>query len=124
MDKILTIQNSKQDLLLLSPEEILYIKSDGNYCSMLLYGRTEPIELWENLKNLLETIDSQMRKAFPKLVRIGKQYILNIDYINRIDTKKDTITLWRKGMNEPVVLDGISHKALLALTNALLNDKR
>lgn len=41
----------------------------------------------------------------------------------RIDTKKDKLTLWRKGMDMPIVLDGISHKALSALADGLLNDK-
>lgn len=62
MEKILTTQNTKQDLLLLSPDEILYIKSDGNYCSMLLYGRNEDGVTMRmlNLTGLKAEIDEKM----------------------------------------------------------------
>lgn len=95
MSKLIIIQNTTQDLLRLSPDEIMYIQSDGNYCQLWLYGREEPVQLWISLKAVS----------------------------GLIDVKKDKLTLWRKGMDMPIVLDGISHKALSALADGLLNDK-
>lgn len=123
MSKPIIIQNTTQDLLRLSPDEIMFIQSDGNYCQLWLYGREEPVQLWISLKAVSGLIDVQMRGLLPMFVRIGKQHVLNISYIHRIDTKKDKLTLWRKGMDMPIVLDGISHKALAALADGLLNDK-
>lgn len=122
MSKPIIIQNTTQDLLRLSSDEIMYIQSDGNYCQLWLYEHNEPIQLWVSLKAVSEMIDEQMRGEAPMFVRIGKQHVLNLGYINRIDTKKDTVTLWRKGMEAPVVLYGVSHKALSALTDRLLNE--
>lgn len=122
MSKPIIIQNTTQDLLRLSSDEIMYIQSDGNYCQLWLYEHNEPIQLWVSLKAVSEMIDEQMRGEAPMFVRIGKQHVLNLGYINRIDTKKDTVTLWRKGMEAPVVLYGVSHKALSALTGRLLNE--
>ena len=122
MSKPIIIQNTTQDLLRLSSDEIMYIQSDGNYCQMWLYEHSDPIQLWVSLKAVSEMIDVQMKGEAPVFVRIGKQHVLNLGYINRIDTKKDTLTLWRKGMETPVILDGISHKALSALADKLLND--
>lgn len=122
MSKPIIIQNTTQDLLRLSSDEIMYIQSDGNYCQLWLYEHNEPIQLWVSLKAVSEMIDEQMRGEAPMFVRIGKQHVLNLGYINRIDTKKDTVTLWRKGMEAPVVLNGVSHKALSALTDRLLKE--
>lgn len=115
----LIIQNTTQDMLRLSPDEIMYIQSDGNYCQLWLYGCEAPVQLWVSLKAVSEMIDMQMRGLPSVFVRIGKQHVLNISYIHRIDLKKNLLTMWRKGMDKPVVLDAISHKALSALADGL-----
>ncbi len=122
MQKPLIIQNTTQDLLRLSPDEIMYIKSDGNYSQLWLYGHDEPVQLWMSLAAIADSIRVQMQGVARMFVRIGKQHVLNISYIHRIDTKKNALTLWRRGMNEPVILKSISHKALQDLTEGLLND--
>lgn len=122
MERLLVIQNGVADLLRLTFDEILYIRSDGDYCTLVLSNDTE-IQLWMNLKKVSEIIDLQMHEVQPVFVRVGKQYVLNIRYIYRIDTKKDQLSLWRKEMGMPVQLGGISHKALVALDGSLENNE-
>lgn len=119
MEKMLVIDNKSDGLIRVSPNEIMYIKSDGNYCLVRLYGRDKSIQIWESLKNIEGLIKEQMRAERPCLVRTGKQYILNIDYISNINTSKDTLSLWRKEMVEPIIIKELSHKALVNLSNAL-----
>lgn len=123
MDKTIVIQNSSHELLRLRPDEIIYIKSDGNYSDMWLYGRDKAVEIWDSLADLSKLLDDEMRDVYPVFVRTGKQHILNIDYIHRIDTKNDTLTLWRKGMGEPIILRGLSHKALQNLSTGIVEEK-
>ena len=60
----------------------------------------EEIQLWMNLKAITELIDQQMRQQEIIFVRVGKQYVLNLHYISRIDTKKDQLSLWRKELSQ------------------------
>lgn len=113
------IDNKSDGLIRLSPDEIMYIKSDGNYCLVRLYGCEKSIQIWESLKDMEGLIREQMRAERPRLVRTGKQYVLNIDYISNINTSKDTLSLWRKGMAEPIIIKELSHKALVSLSSAL-----
>lgn len=119
MEKLLVIDNKSDGLIRVSPDEIMYIKSDGNYCLAKLYGRDKLIQIWESLKDMESLIKEQMRAERPRLVRTGKQFILNIDYISVINTSKDTLSLWRKGMAESITIKELSHKALASLLAAL-----
>lgn len=101
------------------PDEIMYIKSDGNYSLMWLYGHDDPIQLWCSLKAVSESFDEQMHAERPILSRIGKQYVLNVDYITSINISKNTLTLWRKGMEKSIVIKDLSHQVLVKLSEKL-----
>ena len=118
MKQLLTIQNGGTELFRLAFDEILYIRSDGNYCVMTL-SDGEEIQLWMNLKAITDLIDQQMRQQQVVFVRVGKQYVLNLHYISRIDTKKNQLTLWRKDLARKTVLGEISHKALSLLEEGI-----
>lgn len=72
-----------------------------------------------NLKAITELIDQQMRQQEIAFVRVGKQYVLNLHYICRIDTKKDQLSLWRKEIPQKIILNSISHKALQLLEEGI-----
>ena len=82
MKQLLIIQNGSTEMMRLAFDEILYIRSDGNYCMMTL-SNGEEIQLWMNLKAITELIDQQMRQQEIVFVRVGKQYVLNLHYISR-----------------------------------------
>jgi len=105
-------------MMRLAFDEILYIRSDGNYCVTTL-SNGEELQLWMNLKAITELIDQQMRQQEIVFVRVGKQYVLNLHYICRIDTKKDQLSLWRKEIPQKIVLNSISHKALQLLEEGI-----
>lgn len=113
MEKLLIIQNGATDLLRLETDEILCIRSDGNYCNMIL-SNGKNVQLWMNLLDISRCIDQQLREVKSVFVRTGRQYILNMHYIFDIDTKRNQLTLWRKEI-DPIVIDEISHDALSRL---------
>ncbi len=57
-----------------------------------------------NLKAITELIDQQMRQQEIVFVRVGKQYVLNLHYISRIDTKKDQLSYGGKTIKRGNVL--------------------
>lgn len=118
LEALLKIQNGSNELLLLTADEILFIRSDGNYCVMTL-SDGEEVQLWISLKSISELIDEQMRQQQPVFVRVGKQYVINLHYICCIDTRKDCLTLWRRGLYRKIGLDTISHNALSMLEEGI-----
>ena len=105
-------------MMRLAFDEILYIRSDGNYCVMTL-SNGEELQIMDEPKTITELIDQQMRQQEIVFVRVGKQYVLNLHYICRIDTKKDQLSLWRKEIPQKIVLNSISHKALQLLEEGI-----
>ena len=110
-------------MMRLAFDEILYIRSDGNYCVMTL-SNGEEIQLWMNLKAITELIDQQMRQQEIVFVRVGKQYVLNLHYISRIDTKKDQLSLWRKELSQKIVLDYYNNLLTISSETAVNHTKR
>ena len=71
-------------LLLLKTEDIAYIEADGKYAQILLAdGKTEYI-----FDSLVE-IESFI--PFDTFIRTGRSFIINKDYIRRIDIKKSVV---------------------------------
>ncbi len=118
MEKLLIIQNGATDQLRLEAGEILCIHADGNYCMMTLSDGRE-MQLWMNLLEVTRLIDEQMKNEQSVFVRTGRQYILNLRYISRIDTKRDELTLWRKDITAPILIKTISHEALTKLSKGI-----
>ena len=118
MKQLLIIQNGSTEMMRLAFDEILYIRSDGNYCVMTL-SNGEEITAMDEPQSHYRLIDQQMRQQEIVFVRVGKQYVLNLHYISRIDTKKDQLSLWRKELSQKIVLDSISHKALQLLEEGI-----
>jgi DNA-binding LytR/AlgR family response regulator len=118
MEKLLIIQNGATDQLRFEAGEILCIHADGNYCMMTLADGRE-LQLWMNLLEVTRLINEQMKDERSIFVRTGRQYILNLRYISRIDTKKDELVLWRKDIAEPVIIKTISHEALTKLSKGI-----
>jgi DNA-binding LytR/AlgR family response regulator len=70
----------------LKPEDIAYVKADGNYAQIgLAGGDTE--EIFERLGEIEKTLPSEI------FLRIGKSLIINRGYVRRINTKKSLLEI-------------------------------
>jgi two-component system LytT family response regulator len=84
-EKILRFKNYS-GLILLKPEDIAYVKADGNYAQIgLACGDTE--EIFERLGEIEKTLPSEI------FLRIGKSLIINRGYVRRINTKKSLLEI-------------------------------
>ena len=89
---VLTIKN-KSEVLYLRLSNILYIQADGNYCDIYLADggvlNTLTYQRAEIAKMMDEQIPEEIRKRF---VLVGKSYMVNTDYVLRIQPSKQLLT--------------------------------
>ncbi|MBR3496471.1 MAG: LytTR family transcriptional regulator [Prevotella sp.] len=88
----LTIKN-KSEVLYLRLSNILYIQADGNYCDVYLVDggvlNTLTYQRAEIAKMMDEQMPADIRKRF---VLVGKSYMVNTDYVLRIQPSKQLLT--------------------------------
>jgi len=78
--------NTRSGYILVSPSEVVYCKADGNYTHVqLLSGKMELIT--HNLGTIEELIGSG------NFFRASRSYLVNINYLSRVDRKNCTCTL-------------------------------
>lgn len=84
-EKILKLKNFG-GLLLLKPEDIAFVKADGNYAQVML-ANGEVEEIFERL--------GEIEKNLPKeiFIRASKSLIINRKYIRQINTKKSIVQI-------------------------------
>lgn len=74
------VQNSNEKLILFE-EELIYIKSEGNYCQIFYHEKSSPkkIILRNTLKNMEESL-----KYSNRILRCHKSYIINLDKVLQV----------------------------------------
>ena len=91
MDRYLIIK-TRDELLRIKNNDILYLEADRNYTKLLL---TEGIQFTFaiNLGKIEEMLANQMRNAKSMLIRVGKSYIINKNYILQINLPRQKLLL-------------------------------
>ena len=91
MDRCLIIK-TRDELLRIKNNDILYLEADRNYTKLLL---TEGIQFTFaiNLGKIEEMLANQMRDAKSMLIRVGKSYIINKNYILQINLPRQKLLL-------------------------------
>ena len=74
--------------------DIFYIKADGNSCKLFLVDGGKGIDIPLQMHDLAEYIKKNMKKTGVNFIRVGKSYILNRRYIQRIDVTNNTVDLY------------------------------
>jgi DNA-binding LytR/AlgR family response regulator len=74
------------------PERVVYILSDGNYSTMVLHDKSEHV-FTMNLAHCQQLIEDQLGKDAETFIRIGKQLIINREYIFKINVNKQTLIM-------------------------------
>lgn len=92
--KSIIISNSNE-LVRLAPARVVYVMSDGNYSTFVLHDKTEQV-FTMNLAHCQQTIEKQLGKDAEVFIRIGKQLIINKNYIFKINVSKQE--LWMSDM--------------------------
>ena len=110
--KVLIISNVNE-LVRVKPERVVYVKSDGNYSTMVLHDKTEHV-FTMNLAHCQELIEKQLGKEAETFIRIGKQLIINRDYIFKINVNSQTLIMSDMALNQAFMLQA-SKEALKQL---------
>lgn len=100
-------------------DEIVIIKSDGNYSIIKLFNGDEETVTMQlgKLKEALITV-----KDSP-FIRIGRKYIINKDFIRKIDLTAKKCILSGRAIQE-VILEEVPRNVLLNLKEYINNEKQ
>ena len=118
--KILIISNTNE-LVRVRPERIVYIESDGNYSMMVRHDKTEHV-FTMNLAHFQQLIESQLGKSAEIFIRIGKQLIINREYIFKINVNKQILMMSDMALNQAFTLQA-SKEALKQLKSFMESKK-
>lgn len=111
-NKILIISNANE-LVRVKPERVVYVKSDGNYSTIVLHDKTELV-FTMNLAHCQQLIEEQLGKEAETFIRIGKQLIVNRAYIFKINPTKQQLVMSDMALNHAFELQA-SKEALKQL---------
>lgn len=76
----------------MKPEQIVYISSEGNYSIFVLHDKSEHM-FTMNLSHCQQLLVEQLGKEACTFVRMGKQLIVNIEYIFKINLNKQQLVM-------------------------------
>lgn len=110
--------NSRDELIKLRIERIVYFEGDGNYTQVTTANNLRAL-VGMNLSDMERALAQQLGSEASLFVRVGKRHIVNKRYIYKISLPKQTLTLTdfaRFAFTLPV-----SHEALRRLKHIIVN---
>ena len=84
--------NSRDRLIRLDIQKIVYFEGDGNY-TFIVTANKQKVCLTINLAHTEESLSSQLGKNAKQFMRIGKRFIVNMTYIYQVDIQKQILML-------------------------------
>ena len=89
---VLEIGN-QSEILYLNPNNILCIEASGNYCNIYLVDGEELESVGFQKGEVARMIDEQLpHNLASKFIQVGRSYIINIEYIQRINVPREQLT--------------------------------
>lgn len=96
-NKVLIISNANE-LVRIKPERVVYVKSDGNYSTIVLHDKTEQV-FTMNLAQCQQLMEKQLGTEAMTFIRLGKQLIVNRAYIFKVNPNKQQLYMSNFGEN-------------------------
>ena len=84
--------NSRDKLIRLDIQKIVYFEGDGNYIYIVV-ANSQKVCLTMNLAHTEEALASQLGEQAKCFMRIGKRFIVNMSYIYQVDIQKQILML-------------------------------
>lgn len=112
--------SSRDTLLRVDLSSIVYFEADGNYTKFLtLNGMTDMVCI--NLGRMEELLALRFKDKPNTFVRVGKRYILNINYIYSINSLRQELILSdQRSFTYKISLSKVALKALKELISPTL----
>lgn len=96
------------------PEDVVMVQADGDTSLIWLVESNVPIETYMLLQDI--------HKLFPAFIRCHKSYIINPDYIWKVNTKEDWVMLKGNQMRASIA-QSAKHPYRLSITKLLKNNQ-
>ena len=84
--------NSRDKLIRLDVQKIVYFEGDGNY-TYIVTANKQKVCVTLNLAHTEEALASQLGDNAKQFMRIGKRFIINMNYIFQVDIQKQILML-------------------------------
>lgn len=84
--------NSRDELLRLDISKIVFFEGEGNYTSIVSANNLKGV-VCINLAKIQGVLNEKLRGHSMIFARVGKRYIVNLDYIYSINVIKQKLTL-------------------------------
>lgn len=84
--------NSRDKLIRLDIRKIVYFEGDGNY-TYIVTANKQKVCLTLNLSHTEEAIAQQLGERARHFMRVGKRFIINMDFIYQVDVQKQVLLL-------------------------------
>ena len=84
--------NSRDELIRLSINSIVYFESDGNYTNVITINKLRST-VGMNLGEMEKALASQLGPVSTIFIRTGKRYIVNRNFIYKLNIQKQMLVL-------------------------------
>ena len=84
--------NSRDKLIRLDTQKIVYFEGDGNY-TYIVTANKQKVCITMNLSHTEEALAAQLGENAKWFMRIGKRFIVNMNYIFQVDIQKQVLML-------------------------------
>ena len=84
--------NSRDELLRLDINKIVFFEGEGNYTNIVSANKLKGV-VCMNLGRIQEVLDEKLKEHAIIFARVGKRYIVNLNYIYSINILKQKLTL-------------------------------
>lgn len=109
--------NSRDELVRLSTADIVYFEADGNYTKVVTANKLTCV-LGMNLGQMEAALAKQLGDAATRFIRLGKRFIINRNFIHKINVHSQTLILSdfnRFAFKVPVSKDALKKVKLLLI---------
>lgn len=113
--------NSRDELLRINISQIVYFEANGNYTNIVLVNKLKGT-VCVNLARMQEALTAQLKEKATRFARIGKSYIINLNYVYAIQVLKQRLVLSDQATFAFQLT--ISKEALKALRDLFLNNNK
>lgn len=111
--------NSRDEFFRIRLSQIIYFMSDRNYTLMQLQNGQRLVFTF-SLQKMQQYLIEKLQEDARHFARIGKQYIINLNYVYQIDTLKQKLKLLSTGNPKEYSLS-VSKEALKNLRKLYIN---
>lgn len=92
MTRTIIYFNSRVKLIRLDIQKIVYFEGDGNYTYIVTANKHKTC-ITMNLVHAEKALADQLGEKAKEFMRIGKRFIVNMNYIYQVDVQRQTLML-------------------------------